>query len=236
MGNVRNKSGVRGLGVVATSVAITVASMLAAQPAAALVINFATLVPPLPVTNSFGFYFTTTRPYSLDGFTFNTNLGGSWDLGAFVTGSPSHPIGGDSTTSLSLNGNSTLTIQSSGGTFGLTSVDLAKWYVGQSGYTFDVTFTGNLAGGGQVSQTFSVTDNTGGTPVLSTYDFSGFSNLTSVEVAQGSWAADTAWQMDNLVVTTAVPELSTWAMLLFGFAGVGFMAYRRKSKPALLAA
>jgi len=30
-----------------------------------------------------------------------------------------------------------------------------------------------------------------------------------------------------------VPERSTWAMLLIGFAGVGFMAYRRKSKPVL---
>jgi hypothetical protein len=34
----------------------------------------------------------------------------------------------------------------------------------------------------------------------------------------------------------AVPEPSTWAMLLLGFAGVGFMAYRRNSKPALMAA
>jgi hypothetical protein len=39
----------------------------------------------------------------------------------------------------------------------------------------------------------------------------------------------------NLAVATA-PEISTWAMLLLGFAGIGFMAYRRKSKPALLAA
>jgi hypothetical protein len=31
----------------------------------------------------------------------------------------------------------------------------------------------------------------------------------------------------------AVPEPSTWAMMLLGFAGVGFMAYRRKVKPAL---
>jgi hypothetical protein len=35
---------------------------------------------------------------------------------------------------------------------------------------------------------------------------------------------------------SAVPEPSTWAMMIFGFAGVGFMAYRRKSKPALMAA
>jgi hypothetical protein len=31
----------------------------------------------------------------------------------------------------------------------------------------------------------------------------------------------------------AVPEPSTWAMMLFGFAGIGFMAYRRKNKMAL---
>ena len=30
----------------------------------------------------------------------------------------------------------------------------------------------------------------------------------------------------------AVPEPSTWAMMILGFAGVGFMAYRRKAKPA----
>jgi hypothetical protein len=36
-------------------------------------------------------------------------------------------------------------------------------------------------------------------------------------------------------VTPGVPEPSTWAMMLLGFAGVGFMAYRRKSKPALIA-
>jgi hypothetical protein len=34
----------------------------------------------------------------------------------------------------------------------------------------------------------------------------------------------------------AVPEPSTWAMMLLGFAGIGFMAYRRKFKPALMAA
>jgi PEP-CTERM motif len=38
-----------------------------------------------------------------------------------------------------------------------------------------------------------------------------------------------------MTVTAAVPEPSTWAMMILGFAGVGFMAYRRKSKPALMA-
>ena len=31
----------------------------------------------------------------------------------------------------------------------------------------------------------------------------------------------------------AVPEPSTWIMMIAGFAGLGFMAYRRKAKPAL---
>jgi hypothetical protein len=33
----------------------------------------------------------------------------------------------------------------------------------------------------------------------------------------------------DAVVTAAVPEASTWAMMILGFFGVGFMAYRKKS-------
>ena len=35
---------------------------------------------------------------------------------------------------------------------------------------------------------------------------------------------------------TGVPELSTWAMIILGFAGIGFMAYRQNAKSALMAA
>jgi choice-of-anchor C domain-containing protein len=41
--------------------------------------------------------------------------------------------------------------------------------------------------------------------------------------------------LDNISVT-AVPEASTWAMMILGFFGVGFVAYRRKSTSAVLAA
>jgi hypothetical protein len=37
-------------------------------------------------------------------------------------------------------------------------------------------------------------------------------------------------------VTSGVPEPSTWAMMLIGFAGIGFMTYRRKKRMALNAA
>ena len=40
---------------------------------------------------------------------------------------------------------------------------------------------------------------------------------------------------DVSIQVNAVPEPSTWAMLILGFAGIGFMAYRRKSRPAVLA-
>jgi hypothetical protein len=34
----------------------------------------------------------------------------------------------------------------------------------------------------------------------------------------------------NFALQAAVPEPSTWAMMIAGFAGVGFMAYRRRPK------
>jgi hypothetical protein len=60
-----------------------------------------------------------------------------------------------------------------------------------------------------------------GTEDIAQYNFS--TNLGPLNDSRGVWAV------------TAVPEPSTWAMLLLGFAGIGFMAYRRKSKPALIA-
>jgi hypothetical protein len=51
---------------------------------------------------------------------------------------------------------------------------------------------------------------------------------------------DASWVISDFTtaqaLSSAVPEPSTWAMMLIGFAGVGFMAYRRKNKPASMAA
>jgi PEP-CTERM motif len=46
-------------------------------------------------------------------------------------------------------------------------------------------------------------------------------------------AIENFWEYD---FPLPVPEPSTWAMLLIGFVGIGFTAYRRKSKQALPAA
>jgi choice-of-anchor C domain-containing protein len=41
--------------------------------------------------------------------------------------------------------------------------------------------------------------------------------------------------LDNVAVS-AVPELSTWGMMLLGFAGIGFLTYRRTQKMKLVSA
>jgi hypothetical protein len=57
-------------------------------------------------------------------------------------------------------------------------------------------------------------------------------------VLEVNWQGQAFAANDTVVINFAspVPEPSTWAMMILGFAGVGFMAYRRKSKPALAAA
>jgi hypothetical protein len=57
-----------------------------------------------------------------------------------------------------------------------------------------------------------------------------FSDLIFTSVVLGS-IGQNSFEFDNVTVA-AVPEPSTWAMMILGFLGVGFMAYRRKSTHA----
>jgi hypothetical protein len=60
----------------------------------------------------------------------------------------------------------------------------------------------------------------------------GSASLFFTDAANGGSGSVT---VQNVTPTPGVPEPSTWAMMLLGFAGLGFMAYRRKSKPVLRA-
>jgi hypothetical protein len=86
---------------------------------------------------------------------------------------------------------------------------------------------------------------------VESYGFNGVSPwgkfLGIDSTAQWIWASDQSsangcaasggfCTIDLSTQITSVPEPSTWAMMILGFAGMGFMAYRRKSKPALMAA
>jgi hypothetical protein len=118
--------------------------------------------------------------------------------------------------------------------FSLDSISLAPLNVGP--YALDdfgpeenLTFVGITPRGGIISQTIDVLGSSY-SPI--NYSF----GTTFSEVVSVFWVQDRVVQIDSISVAAAVPEPSTWAMMILGFGGVGFMAYRRKSKPALMAA
>jgi hypothetical protein len=67
------------------------------------------------------------------------------------------------------------------------------------------------------------------------YDF--FYDGTKVDPGQGDnvllFNVFTADPTKGGTVTGGVPELSTWVMMLIGFAGIGFVAYRRSKKSSV---
>ena len=105
--------------------------------------------------------------------------------------------------------------QTNGDPFSLLSIDLAR------NFAFDlppsVTFTGTLAGGGTVSETFTVT--TSSPPLIfQTFDFTGFTNVTSVSWDQDVDVTQGVHQFGNihLHAGAAVPEPPTLALLALG--------------------
>jgi PEP-CTERM motif len=65
--------------------------------------------------------------------------------------------------------------------------------------------------------------------------FSGLSTNGDTTDTGGNGIDLLVYAGNGVPVAAAAPEPSTWAMMLLGFAGVGFTAYRRKSKPVLMA-
>lgn len=61
--------------------------------------------------------------------------------------------------------------------------------------------------------------------------------VTGTTYADGVlWRSNNAFDATfSVTVTSAVPEPSTWAMLILGFAGVGYLAYRRRNGAPLMA-
>jgi hypothetical protein len=50
-------------------------------------------------------------------------------------------------------------------------------------------------------------------------------------LGSGSANAAADFVVDNIDISVAVPEPATWAMMIMGFMGIGFLAYRRRSTP-----
>jgi hypothetical protein len=102
---------------------------------------------------------------------------------------------------------------------------------------FDFSLTSLL----NVTPAFSVTETSSQVPVgaWTTYDFSfiptnGGTFTLSFDFDAGPTPAKDVL-LDNVSISAAVPEPSTWAMMMLGFVGIGAMTYRRR-KSAVLAA
>ncbi len=83
---------------------------------------------------------------------------------------------------------------------------------------------------GGVTQQLTLNPTSPFTPYTFLFTTTGEGQLTFRDLAGGNNNVGNI--LDNVTVT-AVPEPSTWAMMILGFLGVGFMAYRRKSGVAL---
>ena len=101
---------------------------------------------------------------------------------------------------------------------------------------------GNICGGSLDFKTTSAGPFTLGAPdghgLFPNDDISFVARLSVNSCASGDTACHTGTGLVGsgpdvtVTVFTPVPEPSTWAMMLLGFAGVGFMAYRRKREGA----
>ena len=183
-------------------------ALAAASP---VVIGFDSLMQDNDQTNEIG------NVYRESGFEFS-NLSNPFSFASFGTQNPffngSTALFNDNT-----DGQTRLS-QIGGGLFSLSSITLSTLAPGYTEEGTSVTFTGLLATGVSVMQSFNVADG-----AAQTFSFSpNFSNLSAV-----TWSNEANFhQFDNITVA-AVPEPETYALMLSGLGLVAFAA-RRRSK------
>lgn len=153
---------------------------------------------------------------------------GSGDIYAGDLSGGSYPVATVSESNVAFGGWDTGQYQidlATAGTFTFSSAYFTSaWEASQ-----DITFTGLLNGSVVYSATSFSINNTA--PTLITLDWSGIDSLSITNVTAGN--DNKHWAMDDMTYTiSAVPEPSTYALMLGGFGLVGFMAARRQKQRA----
>lgn len=115
----------------------------------------------------------------------------------------------------------------------VTNPVFAIWSLGQGGIDASFVFnaTPTFEAGGPSNEYLGSSINVAGNTVFGqevngTVEFVGqFDSISWTNPVREDWYGFT--------VGVSTPETSTWAMMILGFAGIGFMAYRRKGQGAL---
>jgi len=115
---------------------------------------------------------------------------------------------------------STTLTNNAGSTFDLLSLELAEW--GGLPPT-QVKIVGFFAAGGSISQLLTLDQLYG----FQSFAVTGFTNLLSLTITQ---TTGKLYQLDNIKVVSAVPEVGTTLMLLSGLGLIGMVSRRRSSR------
>ncbi len=110
-----------------------------------------------------------------------------------------------------------------------TAINTVSFYFDDSNGAGGVSAPGAVIVNGNL---YSVAEPAGSAPFSFTASGVGFNgtDLSVQLLRKNSWVFLSEVEFNGVSNVGAVPEPSSWAMMILGFAGVGFMAYRRRNQ------
>lgn len=115
------------------------------------------------------------------------------------------------------------TFNSSAGTATIDWYDAGRQWDGHGSQTYMVYLNADLLG------TFSTVDSQDWTHRSAQGTLLAGSNVLRFVGLAPNTGDQTAF-LENVAISAPVPEASTWAMMIFGFLGVGYLTYRRRNQ------
>jgi hypothetical protein len=200
----------------------------------------------LPVVGATQLTYTfDTQPLGVSGANFSDSFASFSSTGAAIVhgsltdqyAAPAFTTGPDTTNYLSVFGGTTETITFTGKSplvaFGLFIGSLDAYntisFVGPGG---SQTFNGTQIASMSTPSMSTTQPNQTGAISNGFVEFTGLNPFTQIVLGSGtanSFEVDNITLYEQATVSGGVPEASTWAMMILGFFGIGFMAYRRKN-------